>query len=258
MDQLTKYKLTDKEVQFLAEHFQHFVGDLQSDNGNIKIYSGTQFIDHGEMEKLLFELKQLLHSDSLVATASAFAKKYAYFIVTAGLVPISVFHKFPEFNFENVELIRSSDSPKWDPKIKFANNEVTLPGEFDSREKWLKSSYTRLFKDHVKELFEVIHDLSRLSMKVMWENLAHHTFWFYERFAKNILDDEQLKTVKEDFQYLIHKADGEMFGEEENPLSYFADLNRLPNGAPIRKYCCLTYLLNEESNNCKVCPHTNK
>lgn len=248
----TKHTLTQEDVQFLAEHFQQFAGE---DVSGFRIIPGEQWSNRSSLEHYLNQLKTVLHSDSSVAVASTFTKKYAYFIVTAGLVPKSVFHKSPRFDFDNIQFIHQEEEQKWTPKISFMDKEVTVPEDFRSREEWLRFSYSRLFRDHIKELFDAVHDITRLSKKVMWENLAHHTFWFYERYGKQILDERQWKTAQRDFQFLIHTLNGEAFGEDSNPLSYFAGLNRLPNGAPIRKYCCLTYLLNGESHNCKVCPH---
>ncbi|MCP8617796.1 IucA/IucC family C-terminal-domain containing protein [Salirhabdus salicampi] len=247
-------QLTELEEQLLSEHFRFYTSKEYTIQP-VEVIPGVDIHIRGRLEHHLYQMMDYLQSDSIIATASTFMKRYAYLIVTASLAPISIFNKSPKLTFDNIVLLRMDNHKQWLPTIRFIDKTVS-PFQEGDRFVWLKENCTTIFRDHLSVVIEHIHRISKTPIQVLWENVAVYFYWFYERYANKIVQNEQqVAILYNDFHTIVQEFDGKVFGERENPIRHVFYQRKLPTEARVRKTCCLTYLLNETSSYCKICPH---
>ncbi|MFD1020552.1 IucA/IucC family C-terminal-domain containing protein [Thalassobacillus hwangdonensis] len=246
-------KLTPAEEAFLDDHFRYLSMAYQGQQP-LEIVDGSQLETKQDLQHVLDRIHVFMESELMLTTASIFAKRYAYYMVTGPLALMSAFDKFPDVRFENFRFVRMDEAKKWLPKFELIDKTVSTPGEGERRE-WVKNSLETLFKQNVRPLFLHLNQMTRLSMNVLWENFAIYLYWFYELEAQKLFEGEQLARIRDDFHMMLNEFDGDVFGEEENPFFYFQYQTKKPTGKRERKYCCLTYRKNESSGYCKTCPH---
>ncbi|MBM7554776.1 (2Fe-2S)-binding protein [Thalassobacillus pellis] len=245
--------LTDLEEAFLDDNFR-YLSRAYSERVPLEVIQGEELQSEDELLDVLENMHTHIESDFFLTTASIFSKRYGYYVVTGFLVLISAFNKCPDVNLSNIRLVRMDEDKKWFPKLEFLSKEVIQP-EPGEREKWLRESLRKLFRENLRPILLNVHELTRLSMNVLWENFTIYLYWFYETFAEKHFNGEQLAQIYDDFHIIVNELEGEAFGETDNPLGYFQYQPKLPSGARERKYCCLSYRWNEESGYCKTCPH---
>ncbi|WP_347862516.1 IucA/IucC family C-terminal-domain containing protein [Salimicrobium sp. PL1-032A] len=247
-----KSVITRDEERFLREHFRYFT-EAHAQEPVYEYIEAEELLTREGMEKLLNHLHIYMESESFLTTGSLLGKRFGYYAVTVPIVLMTVFDKFPDVSPENAAYVRIDENPKWFPKYRLKNKEVTVP-EGDRRE-WIEENLRQLFRNHLTPQFFHIHRTTRISKKVLWESVAVYLFWLYERKLPEWYDGEELEELRKDFHFIVDEMDGEPFGEKKNPLTYFKSQPVLESGARERKCCCLSYRLHEESTFCKVCPH---
>ncbi|AKG04049.1 hypothetical protein AAV35_004080 [Salimicrobium jeotgali] len=249
---MSEEMITREEEQFLNEHFRFFT-DQHLQEPVLETVRATDLLSREGIEHVLNDLHLYLDSQSFLTTGSLLGKRFGYYAVTVPIVMMTVFDKFPDVSPGNVEYIRIDENPKWFPKFHLRDKTVSVPGE--DREEWIVENMRHLFRDFLQPVLFHIHKTTRISKKVLWENTAIYLYWFYERKLPEWYEGEELEEKRKDFRYIIDELDGEPFGEQKNPFTYFESQPVLPSGARERKCCCLSYRLHEDSTFCKVCPH---
>ncbi|MRG85214.1 IucA/IucC family C-terminal-domain containing protein [Salinibacillus xinjiangensis] len=251
--------LKPHEEQLMATHFRYDYERSFQAVHKFEHMSASQLVNPEFMSTLFSHLKQYLHSDSLLAVASTFVKRYSYLVVTTGFCSLSVFNKQLDFSLNNIHLVLTDDDSRWFPSLRIDDISTITNADPNNRYEWLQAASQELVHNHLLKVFETVHQVTKLPFPVMWESFATYFFWFYERYAtKLVQEDSILTTMENDFHMIVHEFHGKMFGEKENPLHKFSYQLVLPTKARVRKTCCLTHMLNNESTYCKVCPHVCK
>lgn len=246
--------LTQDEIQRLDDHFRYYNPQAYSHWTQYEVIPFSKLETKEDMKEVLDHLHTFLQSEDYVATASIFTKRFAYYIVTGILVPMSAFDKAPVLDKDRLKLIRVDEDKNWFPKLEGNHEHVTSPGN-GSREEWVHDIAEETFANVVRPIFVNVQQVSKLPMKTMWENLAIYIFWFYELFYPEFTTENHHR-IQQDFHYLVQSLEGDAFGEKRNPLTYFQRQDCLKNGTRMRKFCCMTYKLNEQSNYCRTCPNS--
>ncbi|MFG6148202.1 hypothetical protein [Halobacillus sp. B23F22_1] len=239
------------EEQFLHKHFRYY---LEVEDEGYETIKGERLKIKSGIQQTIDYIHAYMKSEFLLTSASVLSKRYGYYIATVPIAMMTLFNKCPNMKFDNINLVLTNNEQKWFPKLELISKEVTEPGKID-RDKWLQKEVTNLFTHHVRPLFLHINQLTRLSMDVMWENIAIYMFRFYERELDQWYGPKTVRKLKKDFYYIVEQLPGEAFGEKTNPFTYFVKQPLLETGARQRKCCCLSYKLYKDSNYCKVCPH---
>ncbi|WP_431804438.1 hypothetical protein [Halobacillus andaensis] len=243
--------LSREEEYFLHKHFRYFIEEEEEKYG---ITKGTTLCTKSGVQETIDFIHVYMQSEFLLTSASILSKRYSYYIASVPLASMTLFNKMPNMNLENIELIRTTEEKKWFPKIRLLSQEVSQPAEGE-RMDWMLKELTNLFSFHIRPLFLHINQLTRLSMDVMWENIALYMFRFYEKELSLWYDEAGVRNLKEDLYFIVERLPGEVFGMKRNPFSYFLYQPLLSSGARKRKCCCLSYKLYQDSNFCKTCPH---
>ncbi|MEK9197031.1 IucA/IucC family C-terminal-domain containing protein [Ureibacillus sp. 179-F W5.1 NHS] len=241
------------ELKILEEKFR-FTSLTNSSPLSIQI---SDLLDEAQIHLYLTAIKEKTKAANLGVAASLFVKRYS-FAILAALYSMSVLNKRINFSFQNVSIQTLDESdPLWLPSIKF--NNIKLSPAPQDRENWRNEILTGIFANHIEVLFNQLHQTTKLSKIIMWENIYIYIVWMY----KNLLDDHQYSAryldMKEDFEWIAARGKGILFGSyKDNPFLKFKStdeaLSNLEGPAQDRKTCCLSYLTENKGHFCKTCP----
>ncbi|MBD8025972.1 (2Fe-2S)-binding protein [Ureibacillus sp. Re31] len=242
------------ELKILEEKFR-FTSLTNSSPLSIQI---SDLLDEAQIHLYLTAIKEKTKAANLGVAASLFVKRYS-FAILAALYSMSVLNKRINFSLQNVSIQTLDESdPLWLPSIKF--NKINLsPAPQQDRENWRNEILTDIFANHIEVLFNQLHQTTKLSKIIMWENIYIYIVWMY----KNLLDDHQYSAryldMKEDFEWIAARGKGILFGSyKDNPFLKFKStddaLSNLEGPAQDRKTCCLSYLTENKGHFCKTCP----
>ncbi len=249
----------DEEVVLQKEEIQLLQQDLHVSQGvSIESVRVSLLTDPDYCKDFLLKLTTLFRSPSLSVTASQFAKKYTYLVVLPALFSMSKWNKGLRSHIENCLLEAPPSTRQWAPRIQLIDE--TVNGPSGERHGWRDQVIQQIFAKNITILWKVLHDVSEISMNVLWENTAIYIFWLYEEKMKKV-DPVIRQRAQADFQYLL-EADGNLFATEENPLYkyYKPKLYCHEKGEWLRsrQTCCLHYQLKKLGKYCKTCPRKRK
>lgn len=242
--------LTLAEIETLDDHFRYYHPSYYDKKQRLEEIRLDAFTDEERFTAVLEQVRSFLSSETEMATASLLSKRLGYYFVTGMLAPMSLYSKMPVMELEDKKLIRIDDTKMWFPKWSNESREVLLIENRD-REKAVSNHFKQLIGKMIYPIFNTINQVTRLPMKTMWESFATYVYWFYEQFAHEIADEKQADTVRRDFR-VLREVEAEVFRQKQNPIDSFT--LRKEEGKEKRKFCCLTYQLNNEHSYCKVCP----
>ncbi|MCC3355802.1 IucA/IucC family C-terminal-domain containing protein [Bacillus sp. REN16] len=247
---------------FLLESEIEQLKEFRFSDKRFKSNLSSPVIELFEDEKIKQYIKnigQKISAPDKRVAASMFMKRYGFFAVL-NLFAMTILNKRLNVSLSNISL-ETSDEEKiwyWNPKFYFSDLQ-TVPAPSDSREQWRAETVHAIFHDHIHEVLLTLTKHSGLSKKVLWENIAIYVYWLYESVLAKPKFDDKRKIIEEDFEFLIKKAEGELFGPIAfNPLTrYFGVKVYRPEydqNIRTRKTCCLYYKTTSTGDRCKTCP----
>jgi len=233
LEYLTKYRFTKEKI-----HVPHTkLEDIFNDS---------------LLQKFLHGLMKDLKAPNLKVTSSIFMKRYA-FLAVIQLAVMSIYNKAFRLSKEQMYLQHEFKDGMWLPNFYFEDYSlVSLPDDV-RRKEWRSEVISSLFKRHFNPLMNLLYKKTKISKKVLWENVFVYISWFYE----SALEDKELcehhEILKDDYRFITDKANGPLYGAySENPLTIFYEQRE--RGVNIRKTCCFSYLIESKGGRCKTCP----
>jgi siderophore-iron reductase FhuF len=209
------------------------------------------------LKTFLERLKEYLCAPNLTTTASIFSKRYSYLIAVPTLYSMSVFRKKLDASLENAIIEQSVTESGWLPGLRLRKNllSVFTDNEIDERR---KATIQMLFKENLNVIWSKVAEQVNITKNLLWENTAVYVYWLFESTLQGPYPEDTKDRVRKDFDYLIYKATGEMFGETENPLrTYFHSKKNVQwseSKVRVRKTCCLAHTMPESAGYCITCP----
>lgn len=202
-------------------------------------------------------IKEEIGAPNDKVTASIFIKRYA-FIPVIYLYAMTVWNKQLNIDFSNVSIESNHQGDQWLPTFYFKKLECTVANP-DFRNQWRTEAVAALFSEHLFPLLNQVVKMTKISKVILWENISVYVFWLYEVFLLEVEDDEIKERVAEDFQFIMAKADGKLFGDyHTNPLTkYYTKplyIERKNAEVRVRKTCCFTNQLTKNTKSCNICP----
>lgn len=226
--------------------------------GEVKIDSelSTEVIDllnESVLETYLNKVKAHLGAPDLKVAGSLLIKRYA-FLPVLYLYAMTAWDKKLDFSFANLSIESADSNGLWLPEFRFEKLQAENAGA--DRDQWRQECIESLFKDHVFPILEVTSRVSKAPKLILWENIAIYIFWLYE----TVLSQDPLlaQMAKEDFEYIVYKAEGTLFGSyHENPLKRYHNkkISIKDTGKEVRprKTCCFSYMT-AAGKQCGTCP----
>ena len=239
--------LTEQESVELSRF--RYVDVLDQESTSVSI--GT-LIHSDNMKTFLEDVQAEIQAPDLNVAASVFMKRFA-FVAVIYLYALSSWNKRLHFNLDSLYLQSSKREGNWLPEYYF-NHLLAESCPNGDRVKWRDQALEHLFKEILSPILESLAQESKISRFILWENIAVYLFWLYEK----VLDPQQT-LGKQDYQYIVEQAPGELFGTyKRNPLQLYTDepvfLEELNESIRIRKTCCFTYRLGAKRTYCKTFP----
>lgn len=212
-------------------------------------------LDEEMCSDYLDRLTVLLQSPTRMVTASQFFKRYAFVTTVPLLYAMTMYNKGLDLSVENC-FLESSPGHSWLEHVTLADMDAAMP-EAGERHAWRNTVILALFAGNLAKLIAVMSSVANVPKSILWENVAVRVFSLYEKRIG--VTGEQQEQYRADFQYLVHQAPGELFGEQQNPLSRFYGQTALSSAANaalrIRKTCCFYYEVSRiEEEYCSNCP----
>ncbi|BDG35468.1 (2Fe-2S)-binding protein [Geobacillus sp. 44B] len=196
----------------------------------------------------LEKVRQKLGAANKVVAASMLIKRYS-FLAAMSLYAMSVWNKRLVLSPERIWMETDDNDDMWLPTFRFEELKAEICT--GCRDQWREETVRQLFAGHFSPLIEKLRSITKISVHILWENIAIYIYWLYETLGK----DDSLAYIREqlynDFHFLVHDADGALFGTfRQNPLKRFWKGNA---GVKQRTTCCL-YYQTEGGMHCQTCP----
>ncbi len=207
-------------------------------------------------EQLLAELGPVIGSPNTAITASLLVKRFAFLATGACLYALSACDKGLLLTLDNCALEYSHDRKVWTSSMPVAEQ---IPVEYSAGERaaWRESVVRALFAGLLAPLLESLHQVSGISRRILWDNIAARVYSLYEKRMAKINDPQIQQRIQTDFQWLLTKAEPALFGLNYNPLAHFRrPLTLLEDGRSIRfrRTCCFYYQASDPVEYCAACP----
>ncbi len=248
-------QLDEQELEQLQTNYR--LAASVSDHRELSI-AFPQLLEAEHCLPFLERVGAFWETDSMTATVSLFAKRYAYLTIAAGLYAMSRYNKGLDLTLENGSLESHLQGEAWLPKAWLQQMEVSCPIE-GQRAQWRDDVLERMFAGNLARVWTALSKMTGISQAVLWENTAIYVYWLYENsFIENVSEQERLQ-IEEDYRYLIQEAPAHLFAQRRNPLKKFDSPKRTTavSDTPIRvrKTCCFYYLASDDPDDyCPTCP----
>lgn len=245
---------TPNEMTVLEENFRLTFKTSASDLSS----QASLLLNEEKLHLYLTEVKTKTKAANLSVAASLFVKRYSFAVLIA-LYSMSVMNKRIDFSADNLSIQTFDESDTmWLPSIKFERLNLSPALEFD-RVNWRNEVLTEIFSNHIDVLFSCLTKVSKLSKRIMWENLYTYIVWMYTKLLADKEYEDQHPIIVDDFDWITAVGKGNIFGEYiENPFINFRgskDSLSILDGTPHKRItCCLSYLTESKGSFCKNCP----
>ncbi|CAH8773170.1 ferric iron reductase [Paenibacillus dendritiformis] len=216
--------------------------------------SKEELLTEAGIRRLLREAKRLYRCADEKVAASLLMKRYAHPLAGGGM------HAFSRLG----QLL---DPDKWSfTLILDASGDIHVLGEPELEPCWgeprslaRERQIELLFKGHFNRLFQLMNQVSGISIKVLWANVANVLEYYYDLWATEAHTTAQELLLQEDRDGVLHEAAGALYGQyEANPLAFTYTVIPHPaqdgNMLRIREVCCLKFR-SEQGLHCTTCPH---
>ena len=198
-------KLNESELKSLAKF--RFMADIKKERSVINYSS---LIDPQQIKVILEAIGDKIGAPNLRIAGSMLVKRMAFYAVIH-LHAMTVLCKKLHVDYRNIQLVENGSSELWLPDFYLGSLDIEI--EHGDRSSWRDGIIRETFQAILNPLIQLIAKEIKLSERVMWENIALYLFWLYEELIRSSEDEELKEKAKEDFQFLIHDAPGELFGD---------------------------------------------
>ncbi len=219
----------------------------------------TQLLDPRFCDAFLDELSGPLGAPNPKITASLLCKRLAFLFTAAPLVSMTLFNHALDLSVGNVILEFRHDR-MWQsrlPLLQLQTDRLNTEQRGVDRDAWRERILRQLFAGNLSKVWDALKTSSGVSSAILWENLAVRIFSLYERRMQSLATtDAEGVHIEDDFDYIIRRAPGEIFGLSRNPLTRF----HLPLTAHagkrvrFRRTCCFYFRATLPPEYCSVCP----
>ncbi|WP_245583264.1 IucA/IucC family C-terminal-domain containing protein [Oceanospirillum beijerinckii] len=214
----------------------------------------VDLLEEDQCLDLLNRLTPVINSPNRAVTASLLAKRIAFLTTGASLYAVSIYDKCLVMSSENSWIEYGHDGALWTScmPLNFTKPLMYTQGQ---REVWREVLVRTLFADLLAPLWQVLHKVGGISLRVLWENTAVRVYSLYERKMDNIDSEATRQQAQTDFDWLLNQAPPELFACSDNPLQRFRQpICQTDNGlVRFRRTCCLYYKTTLPKEYCSTC-----
>lgn len=243
---------------FSAADWQYLTGPLQLTTAarvDHPTLSVAAFTDPARCRELLDTLGPVIGSPSRRITASLLSKRLAFLMTGAGLYALSACDRGLDISADNCRIDPSHDGTRWTSCLPVLRLDAQAwPAA--QREHARRRLVGQVFAGLIAPLWAVLHEVSGVPMRMLWENTAVRVYSLYERRMAALSDPSAIARRDADWRFLV-AAPPELFGWSANPLERFLYTpTRLADGETVRfrRTCCLYFKATQPPVYCRTCP----
>ncbi|GGA38434.1 IucA/IucC family C-terminal-domain containing protein [Psychrobacillus lasiicapitis] len=210
----------------------------------------SEILEEQSISNYLDILSTHIGASNTKVAASLFVKRYS-FLTVIYLYAMTAWNEKLNVSYKNISLETDDHDKLWLPNFHFHNLESeTLHVD---RNEWRSYCIEALFKEHISPILNLLSQTTKVSKLILWENIAVYIYWLYGTVLTEEEPIEIVNRSKEDFQFIMNKAPGHLFGDYDiNPLNRYCHEGQ---GIEVRRStCCYSHLTNSKKY-CKTCPH---
>lgn len=129
--------------------------------------------------------------------------------------------------------------------------------EDQDREKWRKSTLESFYRENARPLIEALALSASIDSGQLWGQIVTEMHSQIDTWLIEASDESVKRRITDDFRFLIHGLDADVFGLRKNP--YHVRLRTVDNlfkqgcQTYIKAACCLAYRTEDEGNDHKYC-----
>ncbi|MES1947837.1 hypothetical protein C84B14_10822 [Salinisphaera sp. C84B14] len=243
---------------FSAADWQYLTGSLQLVDAarlDRPTLSVADFTDAARCRQLLDELGPVIGAPSRRVTASLLSKRLAFLITGASLYALSACNRSLDISADNCRIDPSHDGTRWTSCLPLHRLDAqALPS--NQRDRARSVLVGQVFAGLIAPLWSVLHQVSGVPMRMLWENTAVRVYSLYERRMVDFTEPAAIARRDADWGFLID-APPALFGGSVNPLARFLYApTRRADGETVRfrRTCCLYFKATQPPVYCRTCP----
>lgn len=216
----------------------------------------SKLLDESQCLEILRNIMPELGAPNLKVTASLVMKRMAFLTLAPVLYAMSGFDKGLDVSLANCVFEYPLENRLWVSKMPLKNTSVTSGS--DDRDTWREALLRKVFAGNLTLLVEQFYALTKVSRRILWENIAVRVFSIYEQRILTTIPEEKRAQAEADYAFLLDKNTTVLFGLNENPLiAFYRDkkptaLSDKP--VRVRRTCCFYYQATEPAEYCGNCP----
>lgn len=199
----------------------------------------------------LLQYQETINADDLHTAASRWSYHMKQSTLYGALYALGKYNAGFDWSLSNTSYEHHPEEKKgyrWGNRLYDAGFEID-----QDRNTLRKQVFESIFKFHFTPVFQALREVSRIGLRVLWENLVHVLVLTYPRWIEETKTVQRRQQFEQDYQYL-QTVPGELFGVAGNPMkSHFETLlsRQEPSGHFVRQTCCLNYRI---QSYCPECP----
>ncbi|WP_102523749.1 IucA/IucC family C-terminal-domain containing protein [Vibrio tapetis] len=218
--------------------------------------SSRLLLDKKECLSILNAIMPELGAPDLKVTASLVIKRMAFLVLAPTLYAMSVYNKGLNLTIDNSVFEYPLNERIWQNGMPIFDTQVSLA--LDERAPWREGVLRQAFSEHLTPLVNVFNEVTGVSKRVLWENVAVRIFSVYERRILPNVANELKAVVEDDLRFIVNAQTHGIFSVEENPVTRFYG-KRKPLAEPadpvrMRRTCCYYYKATSPEVYCSNCP----
>ncbi|RBP78247.1 ferric iron reductase [Marinomonas rhizomae] len=251
----SKHELLAKEWDVLAAF-----GLTSYRQEELLAIDSSKLLDEVVCLETLQRIMPELGAPSLKVTASLVIKRVAFLALAPVLYAMSGFNKGLDGSLENSIFEYSLENRIWQSKMPLKDTSVSIWKGLDKegRDIWRDEILHKVFAGHLTLLVEHFYRLTKVSRRILWENVAVRVFSIYEQRILAAVSEEKRAIAEADYAYLLDKNTTKLFGLNENPLTGFYRKKQLTalseKPVRVRRTCCFYYQATDPAVYCGTCP----
>jgi len=246
--------LSTEEMSVLLHHYRFTIEPAVDSTYSI---CAQDLLDAEQVQDYLQKIAPLFCSPSNFVTASLFAKRYSVLTMAAVLHAMSRYDKGLHASIDNVWVEAENKAKPWLPSLRLIESNVFMPTI--EREAWRDEVLRGIFANNLAKVWQSLMKIAKIPKANLWENTAIYVNWLYEMKITEGANEQERARIQEDYDYIVRRAPGSIFGERKNPLTNYCGpkvlVDELEKPIRVRKTCCFNYKTSDEANNyCSSCP----
>ncbi|UUZ90560.1 (2Fe-2S)-binding protein [Paenibacillus sp. P25] len=228
--------------------FEHPFGIRPDSRGDLTFgISGKEPLTEEGLQEALRLFGEGLGSNAFKATASVFTKYYAKKLCGV-LYGMSVLNEGLSLPLHGL-VLEFGQAPDFSLR---PVSPSLIPCPSGDRATWRKWILQSLFAENLTLLFEELARQTCVHRDILWENALVYIRHYYGVWTEEAASAEDRRRIADDYRYLTAEAEAGLFGIGSQPFAPY-DTTLAPGYKPMRKTCCMRYLLPEAAC-CKTCP----